>query len=61
MLLGVAVTALVRLRSCLIIVKPEIVFEWHRQGFRWIGPGRFVAVSRAVREFRRKLVILSGP
>src|SRR5437867_6038777 len=22
-------------RSCLIIVKPETVIEWHRQGFRW--------------------------
>jgi len=35
MALGVFVTALVGLAASLIIVKPETVIGWHRQGFRW--------------------------
>src|SRR5262245_6700089 len=30
-----------RWRSALIIVKPETVIDWHRQGFSGTGPGRF--------------------
>jgi hypothetical protein len=44
-------------RSALIMVKPETVLGWHRQGFDGIGPGRFVMGDLDIRVFRRRLAI----
>jgi len=44
-------------RSSLIIVQPETVVGWHRQGFRWYWLGRFVTADLVVLKFPRKLVI----
>jgi hypothetical protein len=60
--MGVAVRDLDRLRSSLVIVKPEAVIDWHRKGFRlfWTWkvrygqPGR-PAVSKEIRQLIRKM------
>src|SRR5262245_30576315 len=44
-------------RSALIIVKPETVIGWHRQGFRWYWTWK-IRHGRAGRpRFRRRLAI----
>ena len=32
-------------RTALVIVKPETVIAWHRQGFRYSGPGKVDGAS----------------
>src|SRR5215468_8590098 len=32
-------------RTALVIVKPETIIGWHRQGFRLFGPGRVGGVA----------------
>ena len=44
-------------RSSLIIVKPETVIGWHRQGFRWYWTWKIRHGRPAVLRFRRKLAI----
>src|SRR5262245_40201078 len=44
-------------RSALIIVKPEIVINGHRQGFRWYCTWRVRHGGSGVPKFQRKLAI----
>src|SRR5215475_3317024 len=46
-----------RWRSALIIVKPETVIGWYRQGFQLYWTGRLATVDPDVPVFRRKLAI----
>ena len=47
-------------RSALLIVKPETVISWHRQGFVGIGRGRFVVDGLDALAYPRKQGISFG-
>jgi len=47
-------------RSALLIVKPETVIKWHRQGFGFIGAGSRKQVARDDQESMLKVANLSA-